>query len=152
MKDFVVRELEVDESVYQYLLTACKNSLPCEDAKCVAILEEMERAGHPPSIETYNIAMNACRHAGHWRRCFVVFSKMKKSGVSGNRETGGLRGSQGDRETEGQRVRESGVVFTLISEYWKGGTNIRAGMRSRRGRLSIVTLRAAIVAPPPSAP
>ena len=97
MKDFVVRELEVDESVYQYLLTACKNSLPCEDAKCVAILEEMDRAGHPPSIETYNIAMNACRHAGHWRRCFVVFSKMKRSGVSG---------SQGDRGTEGQGDQE----------------------------------------------
>ena len=152
MKDFVVRELEVDESVYQYLLTACKNSLPCEDAKCVAILEEMERAGHPPSIETYNIAMNACRHAGHWRRCFVVFSKMKKSGVSGEQRDRGSQGvsrGQRDRGSEGQGVRSSLYTHIRVLER---GNKYKSRHEKQKGEIVDCDPSSCKCCPPPSAP
>ena len=47
-------------------------------------MDEMKRMGFPPTTETFNLVLDACGRAGHWRRCCAVFARMKPDGVVAN--------------------------------------------------------------------
>jgi pentatricopeptide repeat protein len=86
-QSMIKRGFHPNQSVFMYLIVACKNGEPCQASVASEVLFEMQRQGFSTDVKTYNTVIDACRVACQWRRALTVFKSMNSNDIKPNTAT-----------------------------------------------------------------
>ena len=72
-------ELTID--IFHHMISSCRNALPLQPDKAVAILHEIRRTPVQPTVRTFNLVIEVCGLAKQWRKAVNVLPVLDHCGL-----------------------------------------------------------------------